>query len=260
MATSYRRASGGAGVAGDRLAERADVVGVDDQRVAGRGRAPRPPPVPRSAGSPAPSADRCGRGCSSGRSSIKSRMSRKSPSAASRPCAITSTREPKRSTSSSTWLEISTHLPSLSEAVEQVDHVQPLARVEPGERFVEEQHLRVVDDRLRDLDPLAHALRVGRQAPRVGRVELDDFERVHGGAVGVVDLVQHAGEAHELAGGEALEDPLLLRHDADLARELQVAARDRGRARARCPATARSARTACAAASTCRRRSGRAAR
>ena len=83
--------------------------------------------------------------------------------------------------------------------------------------------MRVVDKRLRDLDALAHALRVGGQAPRVGRVELDDGERAGGSGVGILDLVQYTREAYEFEGGEALEDPFLLRHDADLAGQLEIA-------------------------------------
>ena len=72
-----------------------------------------------------------------------------------------------------------------AEAVEELDHVRALARIEPGERLVEHDQPRVVDDRLRELDPLAHALRVGRQPPLVVGVELDGRERGAGRAVGI---------------------------------------------------------------------------
>ena len=108
--------------------------------------------------------------------------------------------------------------------MDEVDHVQSLARVEPGEWFVEHDDLRVVHNRLGELDALAHALRVRRQAPGVGRVEFDNGQCVRGGRIRVGELVEHRGEPHELEGGEQLEDPLLLGHDADAARYLQVMA------------------------------------
>ena len=110
-----------------------------------------------------------------GRSSMSSRMARKSPSAARRPARCTSTREPNRSTSSSTWLDTITHLPCCAESMEQIDDVDALAGVEAGERFVEHEHLGIVHDRLGDLDPLSHALRVGAtRRVSCSRVRLSD--------------------------------------------------------------------------------------
>ena len=101
-----------AGVARDRRGGTRRRRSVSTTRPSRRRPARRPPPGPAMSrlasarGRSVRTRMRCGR------SSIRSRMARKSPSAASRPWAITSTREPKRSTSSSTWLETITHWPS----------------------------------------------------------------------------------------------------------------------------------------------------
>ena len=89
--------------------------------------------------------------------------------------------DPNRSTSSSTWLDTIDAAAEVAERVEQLDHVQPLPRVEPGERLVEHDDRGLVHDRLRHLDPLAHALRVGREPPGVAGVELDEGERLASG-------------------------------------------------------------------------------
>ena len=130
---------------------------------------------------------------------------------------MTSTCEPSRSTSSSTWLETITQRPFGAEAAEERDHVGALARVEAGQRLVEDEHRRVVDERLRDLDALAHPLRVRGQPARVGRVELDQLERGGRCRVGVGQAVQHGGERDELVRRQRLEDALLLRHEPDRA-------------------------------------------
>ena len=86
-------------------------------------------------------------------------MARKSPSAASRPWAITRMREPKRSTSSSTWLDTTTHASGRgAEPAHEVDEVDPLPGVEAVERLVEHEDLGVVDEGGGHLDPLAVAL------------------------------------------------------------------------------------------------------
>ena len=67
----------------------------------------------------------------------------------------------------------------VAEPVEEPDHVRSLARVEPGERLVEDDHPWLVDDRLCELDALAHPLGVGRQPSPVVRVELDRRPALH---------------------------------------------------------------------------------
>ena len=108
------------------------------------------------------------------------------------------------------------HAASLApESPEERNHVDALARVEAGQRLVEDEDGGIVDDRLRDLDALPHALRVGRQPARVGRVEIDDLERVRRRAVGLGKAVQRGCQPNELAGRQRLEDALLLGHEPD---------------------------------------------
>ena len=112
-----------------------------------------------------------------------------------------------------------------AEPLEELDHVGALARIEAGQRLVQHDQPRVVDDRLRELDALAHALRVGGQPPLVGRVELDGLERRPGGAVGIAEAVQPGREAHEPERGERLEHVFLLRHEPELPGDVDVGAR-----------------------------------
>ena len=159
----------------------------------------RPRRCASSAAASAAGAGRCGRRMRWGRSSISSRMPWKSPSAASRPCATTSTREPNRSTSSSTWRR-DDHAAALgAEAVEDVDQPQPLAGVEAVERLVGDDDRRPVDQRLRDLDPLAHALRVAVDRAAVVGVHLDRRRaRRVPRASGSSTPCSTAGEPHEV--------------------------------------------------------------
>lgn len=110
-----------------------------------------------------------------GRSSMRSRMARKSPVAASRPWATTSTRsEPLHLVEHVAGHDDAAAL--RSEPAEQLDW-RGLAGVEPGERLVEDHDRGVVHQGLSDLDPLLHALGVRGRGPVVVRVELDDVER-----------------------------------------------------------------------------------
>ena len=116
------------------------------------------------------------------------------------------------------------HRPALlAETAEQLDGSQPLAGIEPFEGLVEDQEIRVVDDRLGQLDPLPHALRVGGQGTRVAGVELDGLDGPQGGLARVGEAVQGGGQAHELHDGLAFEEPLLLRGDADATGQGRVA-------------------------------------
>ncbi len=118
-----------------------------------------------------------------------------------------------------------TQRPSLPSRWNSVDHVGALTWIEPRQRLVQHDQPWVVDDRLGELDPLPHALRVGRQPTLVVRVELDGRERRPGGAVGVGKAVQAGRQAHERERGERLEHPFLLRHEPELPRDGDVGAR-----------------------------------
>jgi len=115
--------------------------------------------------------------------------------------------------------------PGIAKRGDQFDHVQALARVEAGERFVEQQHVRVVHNRLRDLDPLAHPLRVRRHGARVVGVHLDQVEGATGRSPAVGDALQCRSEGDEIDRSLVGEQRLLLRDEADLTTGRTVGAR-----------------------------------
>ena len=47
----------------------------------------------------------------------------------------------------------------IAQLQDQLPNVTPAQRIEPGHRLVEEDDLRIVEQRLRDADPLDHAFR-----------------------------------------------------------------------------------------------------
>ena len=99
---------------------------------------------------------------------------------------------------------------------QQRHEVQPLARVDPVERLVEQEHRRVVDQGRGELDPLAHPLGVRADPARGGLDHLDDLERPLGGGAGVGQAVQLGVGEDELAAGEVAEADLALGHQPDL--------------------------------------------
>ena len=145
------------------------------------------------------------------------------------------------------------------EPAEQRDHLHPLTRVETGERLVEDEHLRVVDEGLGDLHPLAHALRVRRQAARVGRVEIDDLSAASAAPSGSgrpCSRAENTTNSCAVSGSKTVSccgTSPMRRVDA------RDPSEDPGRGRGPCPWKGGRARRACGTSSTSRRRSGRAA-
>ena len=111
----------------------------------------------------------------------------------------------------------------LAHAADELHQVEPLAGVHAVERLVEEEHLRVVDERGRHLDPLPHALGV-RLDPAVRRAgHLDELDGPVGGPGRVGQAVQPGGGEHELPAGEEAVDRLLLLDQPDPPVDLVVA-------------------------------------
>ena len=77
------------------------------------------------------------------------------------------------------WLETRTLLPARRPVLDQPDRPAPHDRIHAGQRLVENQQLGIVDDRLRELDALTHALAVGADL-LVGGVEQVDDARAPG--------------------------------------------------------------------------------
>ena len=76
-----------------------------------------------------------------------------------------------------------TVVPSSRRRPDLVPHPGAGLRVEPGRRLVEEQHLRAMDDAEPDVEPAAHAARIGAGRPVGGGLEIE--RREHLGRAGL---------------------------------------------------------------------------
>ena len=156
------------------------------------------------------------------------------PWATSPPRSMIAIRSHCRSASSIWCVVTSERRPRLlAQHLEPFPHEAPRGRVEPDGRLVEEQHLRPVQERGRDLEPAQHAAR--QRAP---------------------EPVEERGEVHRL---DRLRDPLAAlvpRHAGDAAVELEVLRARSARRRSRSPA-ARSRSAAARRARRARRRARR---
>lgn len=107
-----------------------------------------------------------------------------------------------------------------AQAVEQLVELDGGQRVEAHRRFVEQQQARFAEQRLGQAEALAHALRVGFQAPPGGMAEADLFQQARGFGR------RHALEAGEVAQGfraaELRVEGHVLRQVAELAARLQA--------------------------------------
>ena len=83
------------------------------------------------------------------------------PSAITMPWSMTAMRSASRSASSRYCVVSSTVVPSATSSSIVSHSVDAAARVEPGGRLVEEQHRRARDERGGEVEPAAHAARVG---------------------------------------------------------------------------------------------------
>ena len=150
--------------------------------------------------------------------------------------------------------------PLVAEPPEQRHHVRALPRVEARQRLVEQEHggswtiACATFTRCRMPFEYVGSFRGSAGSSSTSSSALPPPRRGRRSPCSVAD------RRDELARGQPFEDALLLRHEADRAGSRRRPRADRGRARGRCPARAARARTASAASSTCRRRSGRAAR
>ena len=111
----------------------------------------------------------------------------------------------------------------VAELVEQLHQVQPLARVHPVERLVEQQHRGVVHDRGRHLDPLLHPLRVRADVAVLRVGHLDGGDRPPRGRLRVGELVQPGVGQDEVPAADRVVHLLALGHQPDLAVDLRVA-------------------------------------
>ena len=124
----------------------------------------------------------------------------------------------------------------LLEVLDEPDELALAQRVEPAQRLVEDEDLRVVGDGLGELDPLAHAPAVAADEAVLVLREVDD---VQGPGRPVPDLglreavePEQAGE--ELPAGHVLVEDVLLGAEPDRPEELRDRSRPAGRGRSRC--------------------------
>ena len=112
------------------------------------------------------------------------------------------------------------------EFVEEGDHALSLYRVEAGERLVEYEHGRVVDDGSGELGPLPHALRERADGFWVVGVEIDPGDRLPGSGVGLGGRqpMGEGGKGHEVEHGEPVEEGVLLRCKTDAPADLAIGA------------------------------------
>ena len=176
------------------------------------------------------------------------------------PARMIATRLQSSSTSARMWLESRIVIPSDGEPLHELAHVAHAGRVEAGRRLVEQQQLRLAQQRRGDAEPLAHAVRVaadailarGRAARRrrapprcATRARRRRGRRAAAGSCGP-------------RGTDRTAAPRRSRRR----RRARARRRRAGRARraARSLRSAGSGRAACAATSSCPRRSGRGSR
>ncbi len=108
-------------------------------------------------------------------------------------------------------------LPHATQLHQQIAHLDARARIEVARRLVEDEHLRIVQQRARELDALLHALgELGHQsfAQRAEIGELDDRgDRAR--ALGDGHAIGGREKIEVLADGDALVDAGVIGHVAD---------------------------------------------
>ncbi len=114
------------------------------------------------------------------------------------------------------WLERN-RLAHRSKLDEQIANLDARARIEIARGLVEDEHLRIVKQRARELETLLHALRHRRDELRFELREIGELHhRVDDGVVRVGrDFVRVGEELEVLAHGHALVDARVVRHVAD---------------------------------------------
>ena len=120
------------------------------------------------------------------------------------------------------WLETMTCRPFFGEVGEEVDHLGPAHRVEPVQRFVKHQNLRIMAVGVGELDPLPHALGVSGDSP-VGGIGETDPGQCGPGAFLRLALrvsVKCKGEKEEAEPGRAVWEVVVLGAVTDQAKEI----------------------------------------
>ncbi len=101
--------------------------------------------------------------------------------------------------------------PLRAQFLEQLDHATSLNGIEAVERLIQDQHLRIVNERGGQLRALTHALGIARHRPMIVGVEFDDAQRVSPRRFGVRHTMRGGCDRHEFERVEPVEQSVLLR-------------------------------------------------
>ena len=125
----------------------------------------------------------------------------------------------------------------VAQAVDQLVHLARCDRIEPGGRLVEEDDRRIVEQRARERDALAEALREAAAGIVGPAGEVDRRQRLPDPRLRLCELVQSGEELEVLGDGETQVEAGVLGHhrdslaDLDAVRRVERQPRDTGRAR-----------------------------
>ncbi len=155
--------------------------------------------------------------------SARRRSSAMVPSACSRPRCMMSTRSARCSSSPRAWEDEQHRRSAPAQRLHDLVEAEPERRVEPGGRLVEQQQARLAQQRLRQPQPLAHALGIGPDAPSGGLCQPD---RSSSGSTATRGALETGVEAQQLAARQRGVEGDVLGQEADVA----------PRTESRCPA------------------------
>src|SRR2546421_8425099 len=95
-------------------------------------------------------------------------------------------------------------LPLTAEVLQDVFHLSGALRIEADGRLIEEEDLRVVQQRRRQRDLLPHAARIAREEVVAALLEIEQLQQRRDPAIAKppLDVVEIAGEFEELPGAE----------------------------------------------------------
>ena len=105
---------------------------------------------------------------------------------------------------------------------QQTHHVQALTRVEPVERFVEQQQRGLVHEGGRQLGALPHAFAESTDRAVGNRIHLDRGQRAEGRQLGIAQAEQHRTRLHEGARRQHRRQRFTLRHQRDFPKDRRI--------------------------------------
>ena len=110
---------------------------------------------------------------------------------------------------------------AVRELPDRLPHLEASLRIEAGGRLVEEHHRRAPDQAHRDVEPPAHATRVGRDAPSASFDEREADEQLVSDPSGLAEAAQPGDQLQVLAAGQDVVDRRELAGEADRLADLR---------------------------------------